>query len=161
MACCVYPVSWLFEAIYYAVKYAGRQSRFRLKTKSFFFFFAPLKERLFAPNVFDLFERSDRRMPPTSSFRWDARIGLLDRTSFSSPPHLLPAHEPHDQTTQQPTVHSSDAGLTATADAAHSGSAWHILFSDSQQRLPLSGGSSAHCRWQFLPYELRLLCLFR
>ena len=40
---------------------------------------------------------------------------------------------------------SSDAGLTAAAAAAatHSESAWHILFSARQQRVPSSDGSSA------------------
>ena len=47
---------------------------------------------------------------------------------------------------------SFDAGLTAAvtdgaaAAAAHSESAWHILFSARQQHVPSSDGSSARCR---------------
>ena len=46
--------------------------------------------------------QSDRRSPSKNRlFQRDARIGLLDRKSFSSPPHLSPPQKTHDHTLQQ------------------------------------------------------------
>ena len=71
--------------------------------------------------------------------------GCADRNARSEifEAHRI-SHHPIKHTSHP--TNSSDAGLTATtaaAAAAHSQSAWHILFSARQQRIPSSDGSSA------------------
>ena len=84
-------------------------------------------------------------------FQRDARIELLDRNVLEDPAYLTTPEKTRSLHTAP--YNSSDAGLTATAAAAaaaHSDSAWHILFSALQQRvLSSEDGSSACYR---LPY---------
>ena len=108
---------------------------FRSKTKSGIL--TQSKKRLFDPNFFDRAIRSSHIVEKVGFFR---RM----RGSDCSIENLFEAH----RISHQPRKHTitpyngSDAGCPATA-AAHSESAWHVLFSARLQRVPSSDGSSA------------------
>ena len=125
---------------------------FRSETKSGMH---TVKKSAFSIPTFSIEQSDPHTLSKSRLFQRDARIGLLDRKSFRSPPHLPPHLSPLHKDTITP-CNSSDAGMTATfaaaaaaaAAAAHSESAWHIVFS-RQQRVPSSDGSSACYRRPF------------
>ena len=88
-------------------------------------------------------EQSDPRIPSKKS---TCSTGCTDRIvrskKFLNPTASLTTPE---NTRSHPTKQLRDAGLTATAAAAaaHSESAWQMLFSARQQRVPASDRSSA------------------
>ena len=99
------------------------------------------KKSLFDPIFFD---RAIRSAHPVEKLDFSDRMcephcsteKYLKSTASLTTPHNI---RPHHTTA----YNRFDVGLTATTAAAHSESAWHILFSVRQQRVPSSERSSA------------------
>ena len=111
---------------------------FRSKTKSCIL--TQSKKCLFDPNFFDRAIQSAHPVEKVEFFNGMHGADCSIEKVFEA--HRI-SHQPRKHTITP--YNSSDAGLTAAA-AAHSESAWHILFSARQQHVPSSDGSSARCR---------------
>ena len=114
---------------------------FRSETKSSIL--TQSKKCLFDPNFFDRATRSTHPVEKIDFFKVMCGSHCSIERIFEA--HRI-SHHPRKHTITP--YNSYDAGLTATAAAAaaaaHSGSAWHILFSARQQRVPSSDGSACY-----------------